>query len=196
MTGLSQRAKHPQSHLELLHGSLSTVSCDNYYCNYIDYNNFLDPIVPALAIPLDKTRHAGSGEVDISDPEVPLQDIDVKDLPHCPKCKTLLRPGVVFFGEPLPSSTMSRVDEWISDKQGIDLIIVIGTSATVYPAAGYIETARSKGAKVAVVNMERPDQQASRLQKGDWFFQGDAGNVLPEILASVIGELPEQAEKL
>lgn len=190
--GLSQRAGHPPAQLELLHGSLSTVKCTNFKCAYVETNNTTDPIVPGLAIPMEKEQ-----ELDISSAEVPLKDINTSDLPHCPKCKTsLLRPGVVWFGEALPSDCLERVDAWVHDSKGIDLIIVIGTSASVYPAAGYIKTARQKGARVAVVNMERPDQEASRLQKGDWFFQGDAGVVVPRIFEAVTGPIRELNKKL
>lgn len=77
----------------------------------------------------------------------------------------------------------------MNDKAGIDLILVIGTSASVYPAAGYIQSARHKGARVAIVNMERPDTQASKLKEGDWFFQGDAGEIIPKILEGVVGKI-------
>ena len=112
--------------------------------------------------------------MDISNAEVPLRDVPSEDLPHCPKCKThLLRPGVVWFGEALPNGMLDRVDEWM--RHGVDLLLVIGTSAAVYPAAGYIQKARYHGARVAVINTESPSEGASQLQKGDWFFQGDAG---------------------
>lgn len=177
--GFHIRADHPRKSLELLHGSLFTVKCTNFYCDHVDAENFQDPISPALAFEEDQ---------DISSAEVPLKDVHIKDLPKCPKCKTaLIRPGVVWFGESLPILAMERIEDWMSDKRGIDLLIVIGTSAQVYPAAGYIMSARSKGARVAVVNTERPDQEASRLQKGDWFFQGDAAVIVPEILESVTG---------
>lgn len=188
--GLSPRAKHPQANLELLHGSLSTVKCVNFDCDYVDHNNFTDPIVPALALP------DGAG-LDISDAGVPLREIEPQDLPHCPKCKTsLLRPGVVWFGEALPQDTLSRVEGWLSDKRGIDLLVVIGTSASVYPAAGYIMTARAKGARVAVVNTETPDTGAGMLQQGDWFFRGDAGTVVPRIFEGIIGKVDDPGEKL
>jgi len=82
----------------------------------------------------------------------------------------------------------------MSDKKGIDLLIVIGTSAQVYPAAGYIASARVKGARVAVVNTERPDQEASRLEEGDWFFQGDAAVIVPKMLEPITGRI--EAQKL
>lgn len=184
--GFHVRAGHPRNSLELLHGNLFTVKCTNFYCDYVDFDNYQDPICPALAIEENQ---------DISSADVPLKDVDIKGLPTCPKCKTaLLRPGVVWFGESLPVLAMERIEVWMADKRGIDLLIVIGTSAQVYPAAGYIMSARSKGARVAVVNTERPDQEASRLQQGDWFFQGDASVIVPEILQSVIGrvDMPTQ----
>ena len=68
-------------------------------------------------------------------------------------------------------------------------MLVIGTSSVVYPAAGYTEDARQKGARVAVINMDPND--AKGLQKGDWFFQGDAAEIVPELLKGVIGETPD-----
>lgn len=73
----------------------------------------------------------------------------------------------------------------------IDLMLVIGTTAIVYPAAQYVTTARKKGARIVVVNMEAKDEElgtAGNLGRKDFLFQGDAGNIVPEILKSVIGE--------
>lgn len=197
--GLSQRAGHPASNLELLHGSLFDIKCPNFYCDFSEQNNFVDPIVPALALPhqqpgLDNTEAETSAlEHDISNAEVPLKEINPADLPHCPKCqRSLLRPGVVWFGESLPSRTLSRVDSWMADRRGVDLILVIGTSARVWPAAGYIEDARARGARVAVINTETPDEGASRLKDDDWFFQGDAGEIVPQILEAVTGRVSAQ----
>lgn len=217
LPGLSQRAGHSASKLHLLHGSLFDVRCTAFYCNYVESNNFTDPIVPALAIPegepspaplgtatsgagaTDSLQHAmhGAGskyqkgkELDISDDRVEIPELDVKDLPHCPKCGSgLLRPGVVWFGEMLPKKTIDEIDHFIAESKKIDLIMVIGTSAQVYPAAGYIDTARAKGARVAVINMDKGDTGRGGLEKGDWFFEGDAGVLVPDLLKSEIGEI-------
>lgn len=134
-------------------------------------------------------RALGTGnELDISDASNPIPDIKEEDLPQCPKCQEgLLRPGVVWFGESLPEKTIKAVDDWIAQAP-VDLILVIGTSAQVYPAAGYVQTAREQGARVAVCNMD-PNDIPGTLEHGDWFFTGDAGVVVPEILKSVIGEI-------
>jgi NAD-dependent SIR2 family protein deacetylase len=125
---------------------------------------------------------------DISNINVPIPKISPEELPHCPQCqKGLLRPGVVWFGESLPEDVIDSIDEWIRSTDKIDLMLVIGTSSKVYPAAGYTEIARRKGARVAVINMDAED--AFGLRHGDWFFEGDAGEIVPEILKSVIGEI-------
>lgn len=97
----------------------------------------------------------------------------------------------MWFGEQLPKKVLHDIDEWMMEKRRVDLIMVIGTSAKVYPAAGYVDMARTKGARVAIINMDPNDVPASGMRKGDWFFQGDAAQILPEILKSVIGELKE-----
>ncbi|KAI9657872.1 MAG: hypothetical protein M1831_004108 [Alyxoria varia] len=191
--GLSTRAKHPKDQLELLHGSLFDIRCTGFDCDYTEKDNFKDPIVPALDIPKDPSQP--DGEYDISNAEVPLRNITPTELPHCPKCKhNLLRPGVVWFGESLPASTLERVDAWMHGPDKIDLLLVVGTSALVYPAAGYIAKAKARGARVAVINTERPDKGASNLKPGDWFFQGDAGSLVPQILESVTGQMPTFTE--
>jgi NAD-dependent deacetylase sirtuin 5 len=198
-TGLSPRAQHPPEKLKLLHGSLFDVKCSDFFCSYFERNNFTDPIVPALAIPSDESDPTtdsarATRELDISDINVELPELDTAHLPRCPECKRgLLRPGVVWFGEALPGSVIDDVDAFVSDERGIDLIMVIGTSAKVYPAASYIDLARAKGAKVAIINMDRNDVPARGLRKGDWFFQGDAAQIVPELLKSVIGDIdPEK----
>ncbi|KAF9638360.1 NAD-dependent histone deacetylase silent information regulator Sir2 [Lasiodiplodia theobromae] len=180
--GLSQRANHPAENIQLVHGSLFDVKCTNEACSYVKRDDMQDPIVPALQLPDD---------VDISDPKIPLKEIAVEDLPHCPQCSSLLRPDIVWFGEPLARSSIDRIHDWM-DKGPIDLMLVVGTTAVVYPAAGYIHGARYQGARVAVFNMEESEEEgaASNLKDNDWFFRGDASKILPEVLKEVIGVVP------
>lgn len=204
--GLSQRAKHPRRQLHLLHGTLFDVKCSEFYCNYRQLDNFTDPIVPALELPSDESdptttdarvaarAEAANGiqsqprELDISDERIPLPELTTDHLPHCPQCTTgLLRPGVVWFGEMLPKETLRFVEDWI-DAGPVDLIMVIGTSSRVYPAAGYTDHARKMGARVAIINTDRNDEPAAGLNEGDWFFEGDASVVVPELLRPVIGD--------
>lgn len=73
------------------------------------------------------------------------------DLPHCPKCTNLLRPGVVWFGERLAAGAPESIDEWISEEP-IDLVIAAGTSLEVFPAAEWVHTARACGASLAIID--------------------------------------------
>ncbi len=133
-----------------------------------------------------------SEELDISDDRVELAEVGIENLPKCPRCQDgILRPGVVWFGERLPAETLRQIDAFLAEPKKIDLIIVIGTSSKVYPAAGYVEEARERGARVAVINMDRADIPGGRhgLEKGDWFFGGDAGVIVPELLRSEIGDV-------
>ncbi|KAK6436002.1 hypothetical protein LTR95_007809 [Oleoguttula sp. CCFEE 5521] len=185
--GLHQRADHPREGLQLLHGTLFEVKCWSENCGYRE-ENFTDPIVPALALPVDGKDPTATP--DISDPKVPLSRIPIESLPQCPRCKrNALRPGVVWFGEKLPMQILMNVENYLNDLAGVDLILVIGTSAKVYPAAGYVQEARQRGAKVAVINMDANDVPAGGWEDGDWMFKGDAAVIVPELLKPVIGDV-------
>ncbi|KAJ5759481.1 SIR2 family histone deacetylase [Penicillium odoratum] len=186
--GLSPRAQHPPRQLYLLHGSLFDVKCNEASCDYTRQNDFTDPIVPALAIPQKGLNLPASreNEVDISDVANSVPDLEIADLPQCPKCDGLLRPGVVWYEECLPSNIIDAVEEWF-DEGYIDLMLVIGTSLSVSSASHYIDTARHAGARVAVINMDA--EAGDVLKYGDWFFQGDAAVLVPELLKGIIGKI-------
>lgn len=119
-----------------------------------------------------------------------LPKIEEGSLPHCPSCKTgLLRPGVVWFGESLDEEMLDGVDGWI-DEGKVDLMLVIGTSAQVWPAAGYILKAHKAGARVCTINPEAEDkEQMGKVKPGDFAFGRDAAEVLPLLLEPVIGKM-------
>ncbi|KAI1477268.1 DHS-like NAD/FAD-binding domain-containing protein [Daldinia eschscholtzii] len=190
--GLSPRAGHPEAKLKLLHGSILDNKCFNDNCDYIDRNNLSDPVCPALA-PAAEDYPPGQ-TIPLLDPYVPAPSIKVEDLPHCPQCKTgLLRPGVVWFNEPLDKQMLADINNWIL--QGpIDIMLVVGTAAVVFPAAGYTQQAIDQGAIVAVVN---PDPESGEgLIDEDFFFQGDASELLPKLFEGVIGKMDEHGKIL
>jgi NAD-dependent protein deacetylase/lipoamidase len=106
------------------------------------------------------------------------------ELPHCPHCSAMLRPDIVWFHEPLPEDVWQEAVEAVA---GCDVLLVVGTSAVVYPAASLIPLAkhRSKwddaraGAAVVEVNLARTD--ASDLV--DVGLYGKSGEILPKVVA-------------
>ncbi|KAK6536651.1 hypothetical protein TWF281_000875 [Arthrobotrys megalospora] len=176
--GLSPRAGHPLEQLYPVHGSLSTIKCTSIFCSYTEYNNFKMALTPALAPATD---------VESLPPNIPLTE-----LPYCPKCGVgMMRPGVVWFNETLPNDLLEGIDDW-TDQGPIDLCLVIGTTGKVWPAAGYIEICKEKGAKVAVINMEIDDDpHLGGVKNADWLFKGDCAQILPDILGPIIGSMDE-----
>jgi NAD-dependent deacetylase len=71
--------------------------------------------------------------------------------PRCPACEGRMRPDVVWFGEHLPEGVFEAAAE---AARSTDLFLAVGTSATVYPAAGLLEIAARAGALVIEVNVE------------------------------------------
>ncbi|AKJ29590.1 SIR2 family NAD-dependent protein deacylase [Caldimonas brevitalea] len=69
--------------------------------------------------------------------------------PHCETCGNRVRPGVVWFGEALPGQALQAAEDAAND---CDVMLVVGTSGAVYPAAGLPLLARQAGAKVVVLN--------------------------------------------
>jgi NAD-dependent deacetylase len=105
----------------------------------------------------------------------PFEDIP----PRCPQCSAILKPDVVFFGEPIPWEAQTRSFE---EARTCDLVLVVGTSAVVYPAAGIPTSAKQSGARVVEINME-PTPLTGFVS--DYLIQGSAGTILPRIVKEV-----------
>jgi len=71
------------------------------------------------------------------------------DYPRCPKCGRILKPAITFFGEMLPIHALREAEH---EASVCDLMLVLGTSITVYPAAGIPNTALRNGAEIVIVN--------------------------------------------
>ena len=107
--------------------------------------------------------------------EEPVDLANPQPLRACSRCGAYLRPAVVWFGEPLPQRVWSEAQRICSS---LDCLLVVGTSATVYPAASLIETALAAGSKVISVNTERTELVGANHLK----LIGPASQVVPELL--------------
>lgn len=95
-----------------------------------------------------------------------------QNLPKC-ECGGLLKPNATFFGEPIPKEALIKSFE-IAKK--CDTMLVIGTSASVYPAAELPLMAKENDATVIEINME-----GKMLPYSDYSIKGMAGDILSEI---------------
>jgi NAD-dependent deacetylase len=87
------------------------------------------------------------------------------ELPRCPKCGRALKPAITFFGESLPIKALRDAE---TETSGADLLLVLGTSLTVYPAAGLPQNTLRGGGKVVLVNnMPTPLDSYCELQFTD-----------------------------
>ena len=93
--------------------------------------------------------------------------------PHC-QCGGVARPNVVWFGEALADGIMKEAEHAVESAQ---VLLVVGTSANVYPAAGLIPYARHAGAKVIEINTD--ETPYSNLV--DCALRGAAGEIVPQL---------------
>jgi NAD-dependent deacetylase len=100
--------------------------------------------------------------------------------PRCAFCNGRIRPGVVWFGESLPETVWLDA---LREVERADLLLVVGTSGLVHPAASLPEAARRQGCDVAVLN---PDP-ATLSERGDMDWQISAAVGLPALLSALEG---------
>jgi NAD-dependent deacetylase len=97
------------------------------------------------------------------------------DLPLCLDCGSLLRPDIVWFHESLPREVWNRAEQ---AAKRCSCLIVAGTSAIVYPAAGLIEVAARTGAAVIEINLA----PTAASGHATLFLEGSTGRLLPELV--------------
>ncbi len=99
--------------------------------------------------------------------------------PNCPSCGgRFLKPTVVLFGEALPIDALRAAQALAMVS---DVVLIVGSSLQVYPAAGIPRLARQHGAELCIVNAEpTPFDQVAAV-----VIHGKAGEVLPELVTRV-----------
>ena len=106
--------------------------------------------------------------------------VDMSIIPPRCRCGGILRPNAVFFGEMIPQEALWRSRQAATD---CDLMLVIGTSAVVQPAAMMPVIAKESGAKIIEINMERTMLTGDI---SDYLIKGPAGAVMNEIVAQMV----------
>jgi len=106
-------------------------------------------------------------------------DEPVANIPPMCQCGSIMRPDVVWFGEPLKPEILAEASQAAADS---DLMFVVGTSAIVYPAAALPVIVKNSNGTVVEINMEETD--VSRYADASFF--GRAGEILPAIWRRVL----------
>jgi NAD-dependent deacetylase len=157
---LHSRAGIPQEKMVQIHGDIFVTRCSR--CDW-------------KANPHDALTRGGDSELDGFKPS------SLHDLPHCPQCDALMRPGVVWFGEQLPWSEVQRVENYL-DPGACDLVIVAGTTATFgYIIDWALRASRCGGELIEVNPGETPISQfATQL------VREPAAIALPRIVNAIV----------
>lgn len=100
---------------------------------------------------------------------------DSDEVPTCQRCRGTLKPDVVFFGEALPQHTLSQATR---DVEECDLMLVIGSSLVVYPAAYLPVYAKQAGADLVIINKGPTEQD----HIADILINASAGETMIRIL--------------
>lgn len=111
--------------------------------------------------------------------EVLKNFIEGGEIPRCPQCGEILKPDVVLFGEQLPAKIWQQAR---NISRGCDVMLVLGSSLTVFPVSDLPESALQYGAKLIIINqMETHLDQAAEV-----VIHGDLEEILPKIKERLI----------
>jgi len=107
----------------------------------------------------------------------PLDEFPIDELPpHCPACGGIVKSDTVMFGEPIPRDAL---DECIAQTRMCDCMLLVGTSAVVYPAAGFpVDVQMSRGKLIEVNPHETPLTEMCEV-----VLRAPAGDSLPQVVA-------------
>ena len=108
-------------------------------------------------------------------------DINPKKV-RCPTCGARVRPDVVLFTESLPPDEWSRASAAVRSLQQGDVMLVIGTTGGVYPAAGLPERALRAGVSVIEVNKD-PSPISAHV---DVYIEGRAAEIIPSLVDAAL----------
>jgi NAD-dependent deacetylase len=98
--------------------------------------------------------------------------------PSCPRCHGMLKIDTVAFGEPIPPDVLAQCHQ---TTERCDCMLVIGTSATVYPAAWFPMQVRDRGGVLIEVNLYESELTPMCTVS----LRGKAGDILPQLVQAV-----------
>jgi NAD-dependent SIR2 family protein deacetylase len=169
-----QQAGHPEEDIVEIHGPLS-------------WDTHMDPAHGISAVVAEGTSGSGyqwyGGSSWKTIEKGPKSGIEhLQSRPACPN--SVSRPDVICSNRPSPCEAMARIHTWLGEVKDIDLMLIVGTSARIWPATELVDRARNQGARIAVFNTELDEEQREQLRPQDWLFLGDPAVTLPVLLGA------------
>lgn len=155
-----------------LHGSLASVRCLG--CGEVSPRGAFQTRLLAMNAEWAE-RLAGSVEqAPDGDAELPAWAMETFCVPGCEACGGVIKPDVVFFGENVPAERVE--DAWRLFAEG-DVLLVAGSSLTVYSGRRFIYRAQQEGVPIGIINIgpTRADEMAAAK------VEGPLGRVLPRL---------------
>ena len=116
-----------------------------------------------------RVRCTGCGQISEN------RQVPIPLLPSCSACEGLLRPHIVWFGESLAQRDL---DQSYAALESCEVMLIIGTSGVVYPAASFAPVAKQAGAFVAEVNLD----PTPNSDLADVSIRGRASDTVPRLL--------------
>lgn len=171
-----------------LHGSLARVRC--LACGEsVRRERFQHLLLSLNAHWLERVGDRGDGPVASApdgDAELPAQELREFRVPPCAACNGVLKPDVVFFGENVPKA---KVDAAWRLMARAEVLLVAGSSLTVFSGRRFVYGARKAGVPVAIVNIgpTRGDDLAAVK------VEGRVGAVLPRLARELRAAAPQSA---
>jgi NAD+-dependent protein deacetylase sirtuin 4 len=163
-----------------LHGSLATVRC--LHCPYeVRRDSFQQRLTALNAEWEDRLGQRAEGDVKAApdgDTELPDWAVESFRVPACLDCGGILKPNVVFFGENVPAPRVADAWRLFAEAQ---VLLVVGSSLTVYSGRRFIYRAQQEGVPIGIVNLgpTRADDLAAVK------VEGRLGSVLPRLADSL-----------
>ncbi|PLX20116.1 MAG: RNA polymerase subunit sigma [Marinilabiliales bacterium] len=106
-------------------------------------------------------------------------EIDLSNVPLCESCHAVLKPDFIFFGEGIPEDAYRNS---VNVSQNADLVIIIGSTGEVVPAASMPQLAKQYGAKIIEVN---PEKTLFTDSITDIYLKGKAAEIMNKLLIGI-----------
>jgi NAD-dependent deacetylase len=150
---LHARAGIPAQKMVQIHGNIFVTRCSR--CEFAERGSGGSPEPPSAYIvqPVDGRLRSRNGCEATAGLSIALTSDDHVNLPRCPSCSALMRPGVVWFGEQLPWNELERVANFL-DRGACDVVVVAGTTATFGYIIDWALRASHRGGELIEVNPE------------------------------------------